>query len=79
MGEWKYGGIEVWVHVHGVWRACACMYIHALCIYPCREVLLAGEPYDNLATPYNMLRGLKAIGVTDNLDVVRLRVIHVYV
>ena len=37
-------------------------------------MLLAGEPYDNLATPYNMLRGLKAIGVTDNLDVVCLRV-----
>ena len=47
-----------------------------MCIYPCREVLLAGEPYDNLATPYNMLRGLKAIGVTDNLDVVRLRVMY---
>lgn len=29
-----------------------------------RELLLSTEPYGELATPYNVLRGLKALGGT---------------
>ena len=49
------------------------MSSHLFYSYPLsRKLLLASEPYDGLATPYNVLRGLKVLGSDKDSDLVSL-------